>query len=121
MTGSPTRGTGQVEPPHCDSVTPPARNSVAVDPPWGYPQPAVSGQDAPDVRPGHPPKGQTMLSILGKPSRLCDSVGRRELLTVGSVGLLGLTLPHVLRSEAAAREVPAAGTPAAGFGRAQSL
>jgi hypothetical protein len=40
-----------------------------------------------------------MLSILGRPGRLCDGPSRRELLTVGSLSLIGLGLPHVLRAE----------------------
>ncbi len=55
-----------------------------------------------------------MLSILtnAKPTR-------RELLTVGGVGLLGLSLPDVLRQQALAQS--RAGNHGAGFGRAQSL
>jgi hypothetical protein len=41
-----------------------------------------------------------MLSILGKPGRLCDTPSRRELLTVGSLSLVGLSLPGVLSQEA---------------------
>src|SRR6266404_5594263 len=62
-----------------------------------------------------------MLSIQARPGRLCDMVSRRELLTVGTVGLLGLTLPDVLRREARAQDVGRARPHAAGFGRAQSL
>ncbi len=62
-----------------------------------------------------------MLSIQGKPGRLCDGPSRRELLTVGAVGLLGLNLPAVLRHEASAQSHGPQGTRGAGFGRAQSL
>ena len=41
-----------------------------------------------------------MLSILGRPRRLCDSWTRRELLTVGALGLGGIALPDLLRAEA---------------------
>ncbi|HEX5105469.1 MAG TPA: DUF1501 domain-containing protein, partial [Pirellulaceae bacterium] len=41
-----------------------------------------------------------MLSIYGKPRRLCTSVTRRELLTIGALGLGGLALPDLLRAEA---------------------
>ncbi len=58
-----------------------------------------------------------MLSIESPPGRLCDSPSRRELLTVGSVALAGLSLPDVLRREAAARPSRAAG----GFGAARSV
>jgi hypothetical protein len=55
-----------------------------------------------------------MFSILGKPGRLCDSPSRRELLTVGSIGLIGLGLPDLATAQA-----PRGG--ANGFGRAQGL
>ena len=41
-----------------------------------------------------------MLSILGRPRRLCDGWTRREVLTVGALGLGGMTLPDLLRAEA---------------------
>jgi hypothetical protein len=62
-----------------------------------------------------------MLSIQGKPGRLCDTLSRRELLTVGTVGLLGLTLPDVLRHEAGATGASPMAPRSAGFGRAKSL
>lgn len=43
-----------------------------------------------------------MLAIEGKAGRLCDTPSRRELLTVGAVGLAGLSLPGFLRLRAAA-------------------
>ena len=43
-----------------------------------------------------------MLSIYGKPQRLCSGVTRRELLTIGALGLGGLALPDLLRAEAQA-------------------
>lgn len=42
-----------------------------------------------------------MFSIYGKPQRLCTGWTRRELLTVGGLGLGGLALPDLLRAEAA--------------------
>ena len=42
-----------------------------------------------------------MLSILGRPGRLCDGPSRRELLAVGSLSLIGLGLPRLLHAEAA--------------------
>lgn len=60
-----------------------------------------------------------MLSVLGKPGRLCDSLSRRELLTVGGLSLVGLSLPSFLSERAAARERDASALP--GFGRAQSV
>lgn len=59
-----------------------------------------------------------MLSVLGRPGRLCDSVSRRELLTVGGLSLLGLGLPDFLASRVAHanQEVRLPG-----FGRAESV
>jgi hypothetical protein len=41
-----------------------------------------------------------MLSILGRPYRLCDRVSRRAFLRIGSLAVGGLTLADVLRAEA---------------------
>lgn len=60
-----------------------------------------------------------MLSIVGRRGRLCDTVSRRELLTVGGLSLLGLSLPDVLRSRGLASETEARKLP--GFGRAESV
>ena len=44
-----------------------------------------------------------MFSIdLGKASRTCDGISRRSMLKLGALGLGGLTLPGLLRAEAAA-------------------
>jgi hypothetical protein len=59
-----------------------------------------------------------MFSLLTKPGRLCDGPSRRELLTVGSLTLAGLTLPDFLRARA--RATPAA-APGHGFSRAQAV
>ena len=59
-----------------------------------------------------------MLSILGQRGQLCDTLSRREMLTVGGLGLVGLTLPAVLAKQAVARESP---QPRAGFGRAKGV
>lgn len=40
-----------------------------------------------------------MLSIYGRPQRLCDGISRRELLMIGALGLGGLALPDLLRAE----------------------
>jgi hypothetical protein len=51
-----------------------------------------------------------MLSIRGSGTRLCDRVTRREILRVGGLGALGLSLPQLLaaRNTVAADEAPAA-------------
>ncbi len=41
-----------------------------------------------------------MLSIYGRTKRLCDGLTRREMLTIGALGLGGLALPDLLRAEA---------------------
>src|SRR5262245_49394730 len=43
-----------------------------------------------------------MLTVLGPSARLCDGVTRRGFLQVGSLALGGLTLPGLMRAEAAA-------------------
>jgi hypothetical protein len=43
-----------------------------------------------------------VLSLWGARHRLCDGLTRRELLRVGGLGLLGLSLPDLLRGRAAA-------------------
>jgi hypothetical protein len=42
-----------------------------------------------------------MLSIFGSPKRLCDGMTRRDMLTIGALGVGGLGLPDILRAEAA--------------------
>ena len=42
-----------------------------------------------------------MLSIQGSAKSLCDGITRRELLTIGALGVGGLALPDLLRAEAA--------------------
>ena len=41
-----------------------------------------------------------MLTIPGQTRRLCDGIDRRDFLRVGGLGLAGLTLADLLRSEA---------------------
>src|SRR5262245_35142766 len=43
-----------------------------------------------------------MLHLVGRGTRLCDGVTRREFLRAGALGLAGLTLPELLRQRAAA-------------------
>jgi len=60
-----------------------------------------------------------MLSLLGPSGRLCDTLSRRELLSVGSLPLLGLGLPELLRSHAIGSEKKSSRGP--GFGTADSV
>ncbi len=61
-----------------------------------------------------------MLRVLGGPKRLCDGLTRRELLQVGSLGLLGLGLTEwqALTAARAGEPLPSARLP--GFGQAKS-
>jgi hypothetical protein len=67
-----------------------------------------------------------MLKILGRTGCLCGRLSRRELLQVGTLGLFGVSLPQLLKTQALAR----ASSPSApgrslqgtrGFGRARSV
>ncbi|MGE0606735.1 MAG: DUF1501 domain-containing protein [Pirellulales bacterium] len=57
-----------------------------------------------------------MLRILGSPRRLCDGVTRRDLLHVGGLGALGLTLGDALRLQARAEPIEQGRS----FGKAKS-
>lgn len=57
-----------------------------------------------------------MLRILGSTTTLCDGLTRREALRAGSLGFLGLTLPHLLTSSQAAHSARSV----SGFGKAKS-
>src|SRR5262245_21414959 len=50
-----------------------------------------------------------MLSINGRGTRLCDRVTRREILRVGGLSALGLSLPHLLGSTAQSAQENATG------------
>lgn len=50
-----------------------------------------------------------MLSILGQSHRFCDGISRRNFLRIGSLALGGLSLPQILRAEAASGLQPSAG------------
>jgi hypothetical protein len=45
-----------------------------------------------------------MLTIRAEGTRLCDGITRRDMLHAGGLGLLGLSLPELLRTRAAAGE-----------------
>lgn len=65
-----------------------------------------------------------MLVIPGKQGKLCDSITRRELIRVGSIGLFGLSLPHFLGYQKAQAAMPAATTKlegSRGFASAKSV
>lgn len=59
-----------------------------------------------------------MLSMLDRPTRLCDGFSRREAMRVGGLSAIGLSLPHLIRRQAAAHN-PEDTSP--GFGRAKSV
>jgi len=60
-----------------------------------------------------------MFSLLDRPVELCDGVSRRELLRVGGLGMLGLSLPNLLRaSETAPLGLPPTDKT---FGRAKNV
>jgi hypothetical protein len=63
-----------------------------------------------------------MLRILGSPRKLCDGVTRRDLLHVGGLGTLGLTLGDFwrLREASAATSAGEAGKSASSFGKAKA-
>jgi hypothetical protein len=60
-----------------------------------------------------------MLSIQGRPQRVCSGLTRRDLLRVGGAGLFGVNLPSILAAEAAT-DIASPGT-AFGNGRAKSV
>jgi hypothetical protein len=58
-----------------------------------------------------------VLSFHDQPARLCDGVSRRELLRVGGLSALGLSLPGLLKAKA---ETPSPTSPGT-FGRAKNV
>lgn len=58
-----------------------------------------------------------MFSLLDRRGRLCDSLARRELITIGALSLLGMGLPDLFRREAYAQPKASAN----GFGAAESV
>src|SRR5438876_734461 len=59
-----------------------------------------------------------MVPILGAGNRLCDRLTRREIMRLGGLSPLGLSLPALLESRAEAR--PSSAAPASSFGKAKS-
>jgi hypothetical protein len=53
-----------------------------------------------------PPRGIDMLTLLGTRRRLCDGLTRRELLQIGGLGALGLTLGDTLAGSTRAGKAP---------------
>ena len=45
-----------------------------------------------------------MLRVTGEKQRMCDGISRRSFMEVGGLALGGLSLPHILREQAAAGE-----------------
>jgi len=64
-----------------------------------------------------------MLNIPGHRGCTCEGPTRRELMRIGSIGLMGLSLPHFLlwRNQAKAAEAVNKYAGARGFGSAQSV
>lgn len=62
-----------------------------------------------------------MLTVVGPSGRLCDSLSRRELLSIGSLSLIGLGVPDLLRLQAKAAEQPTTSRRPSGFGKAESV
>src|SRR5262245_43821086 len=60
-----------------------------------------------------------MFSLHDRASRLCDGISRRELLRVGGLSCLGISLPDLLRAQAIAKTQGAADLPM--FGRAKNV
>src|SRR5437867_2408195 len=59
-----------------------------------------------------------MFSLHDRPARLCDGISRRELLRVGGLSALGLSLPTMLHARTpSGAEGPRGGT----FGRAKNV
>ena len=48
-----------------------------------------------------------MLSLAGRPSRVCSGPSRREFLRAGGLAVGGLSLPHLLASDATPRKAKA--------------
>src|SRR5690349_9679716 len=63
-------------------------------------------------------EGGRMFSIHDQPATLCDGITRRELLRVGGLSALGLSLPSLLGSPAQAADTRAGGST---FGRAKNV
>jgi hypothetical protein len=61
-----------------------------------------------------------MLTIEGKQGRLCDGFTRRELLRVGGIGLMGISLPNILTLQEAAAAQSSSGS-GPGFGQAKNV
>lgn len=59
-----------------------------------------------------------MFSLDDRPYSLCDRISRRQLLRIGGLNMLGLSLPALLRADAV-RAATAAGDPT--FGRAKNI
>ncbi|MBI3862696.1 MAG: DUF1501 domain-containing protein [Planctomycetia bacterium] len=59
-----------------------------------------------------------MFSIHDRPARLCDGISRRELIRVGGLSLLGLSLPHLAFGRAKTANDTQAGP---SFGRAKNV
>lgn len=62
-----------------------------------------------------------MFSLHDRASRLCDGISRRELLRVGGLSCLGISLPDLLRAQALAKTQSDAASGSPSFGRAKNV
>ncbi|MDA0834244.1 MAG: DUF1501 domain-containing protein [Planctomycetota bacterium] len=63
-----------------------------------------------------------MWSLSGRPYKMCDGYTRRELLQIGGLGTLGLSLPSLLRAQQISRdEIPPEVLNDPTFGRAKNM
>ena len=59
-----------------------------------------------------------MFSLHDRPSRLCDGISRRELIRVGGLSMLGLSLPQLVQARTQTADEARAG---ASFGKAKNV
>lgn len=62
-----------------------------------------------------------MLTVPGTAARLCDGLSRRDLLRVGGISLMGLSIPNMLALQAAQAAEAKGGGSAGAFGKAKSV
>src|SRR5262245_6187817 len=86
---------------------------------WARDRPAKAYNRTDGASPCPVIEGASMLTIRATGARLCDGLTRRDVLHVGGLGLLGLSLPQLQRGRATAAS-PGAAAPALPRGQARS-